>query len=113
MLSTSVQADLQGPSMTTLLLDFRTCLKKSTLDAATPPVLDSIRTSVELDRISARAAVTRLSDKAACEMKRLIGAFLAIALLPGVSSPPPKADILSVEVDVYYVPIADISDPRR
>ena len=81
-LSTSVQAESQGPSMITFLPDFRTCVKKSTYDAATPPELDSIRTSVELDRISAKAGVTRVSDKAAYEMKRLIGALLAFAFLP-------------------------------
>jgi hypothetical protein len=60
--------------MTTFLPDFRTCVKKLTYDAATPPVLDSIRTSVALARtfISAKAGLMRPSDKTAHEMKRLM-----------------------------------------
>jgi hypothetical protein len=68
-LSTRVQAERQGPSMTTLWPDFRTCAKKFKYDPATPPALDRIRTS-------AKAGPMTTSDKATQNIKRRIEALL-------------------------------------
>jgi hypothetical protein len=64
-LSTRVQAERQGPSMTTRSPDLRSCKKKFKYDSTVPPALDRIRTS-------AKAGPRATIDKAAKSIKRRI-----------------------------------------
>ena len=64
-----------------------------------PPELDNMRTSVEVDRISASAGVARLSAKAAKAIRRFIRSTQAIVFVPTTSTIPLKPAIHSAEAD--------------
>lgn len=64
-----------------------------------PPELDNMRTSVEVDRISASAGVARLSANAAKAIRRFIRSTRAIVFVPTTSIIPLKPAIHSAEAD--------------